>query len=81
MKKSIHSPEQVHLQKLLKIIRQEYDLTQNDVANRLGKPQSFVSKYESGERRLDLSELREICLAIGVKLIDLVIRFEKTLKK
>jgi transcriptional regulator with XRE-family HTH domain len=46
-----------------------------DVAKALGYPQSFVSKYESGERRLDLLELSDVCKAIGVPIVDFVNRF------
>ncbi len=45
------------------------------MANRLGRPQSFVSKYESGERRLDVAEFLEVCAAVGadaVKILRLV---------
>jgi len=45
--------------------RQQMGLTQAEVALRLGKPQSFVSKYESGERRLDVIEFLEVCEAIS----------------
>lgn len=41
-------------------------LTQAEVANKLKKPQSFVSKYEQGERRLDVVEFVQVCRAIGV---------------
>jgi transcriptional regulator with XRE-family HTH domain len=41
-------------------------LTQQEIASRLAKPQSFVSKYESGERRLDVVEFILVCEAIGV---------------
>jgi transcriptional regulator with XRE-family HTH domain len=41
-------------------------LTQQEIASRLTKPQSFVSKYESGERRLDVVEFILVCNAIGV---------------
>lgn len=51
-------------------------LTQEDVADRLGSTQSFVSKCERGERRLDLVEVQSWCLAIGVPLSDFVARFE-----
>ena len=81
MKKSIRTIEQLYLQKLLKDIRQESSLTQLDVAKHLGRPQSFVSKYESGERRLDLPELREVCLSLGTTLIELVTRFESGSKQ
>jgi ribosome-binding protein aMBF1 (putative translation factor) len=47
------------------------------LAQRLGEPQSFVSKYESGEQRLDLVELKRICKALGVCLTDVVRQFEE----
>ena len=53
---------------------------QVDLARRLGRPQSFVSKYESGERRVDLVELRAICGELGVSLVDRVRRFERLLQ-
>ncbi len=81
MKKSIGTPEQLHFQKLLRVIRQESDLTQVNVANWLCKPQSFICKYESSERRLDLPELREVCLSLGIALIELAKRFETGIKQ
>ncbi len=41
-------------------------MTQVQVAEKLGKPQSFVSKYERGERRLDFSEFVELADALGI---------------
>lgn len=52
----------------LKQMRLDAQLTQADLARRLGKPQSYVSKYESGERRLDIIELQEVCTAAGFSL-------------
>jgi transcriptional regulator with XRE-family HTH domain len=46
--------------------RKKAGLTQHDLAERLGKPQSFVAKYESGERRIDVVEFVAITQAIGV---------------
>lgn len=46
--------------------RKAVGLTQQDLANRLNKPQSFVSKYERGERRLDVVEFLAVVRAIGV---------------
>lgn len=77
MKKSIYTKDQERLQVLLREFREAQGLTQRDVAKRLGVPQSFVSKYESGERRLDLPELRQVCEAIGVSLEDFIRRFER----
>ena len=47
--------------------RHQQGLTQVEVANRLGKPQSFVSKYESGERRLDVIEFVQVCKTLNVQ--------------
>ena len=69
--------KQVALLSVLKQIREEKGLRQTDVANALGCPQSVVSKYESGERRLDLIELRDVCKALGVSFIAFVRRFER----
>jgi len=53
VRKSIYSREQAALCRALKHIRGKAGLSQAQLAEKLGKPQSFVSKYESGERRLD----------------------------
>ncbi len=65
------------LLELLKAIRSEAGLKQAELAERLGVPQSFVSKYETGERRLDLLEVRKICHATGISLKEFVARLEK----
>src|SRR5689334_1626329 len=66
---------------LLRAVRQERGLHQTDVAAALGKPQSFVSKYESGARRLDLLEVRAVCDALGINLLDFVRRFDASLEQ
>jgi len=53
-------------------------LSQVDLARLLRKPQSFVSKYESGTRRLDLLELRDVCRAMDVSVVDFVRRFDQS---
>lgn len=55
---------------LLKELRANKQLTQAELAGRLRKPQSFVSKYESGERRLDVAELMAVCDALEVTLVE-----------
>jgi transcriptional regulator with XRE-family HTH domain len=65
---------------LLRLVRTEAGLTQTEVAQRLKQPQSFVSKYESGERRLDILELREVCQAIGVPLLEFIGRLEQVIR-
>jgi transcriptional regulator with XRE-family HTH domain len=56
------------LVKLLRRLRTECSLTQSQLAYKIGQTQSYVSKYESGERRLDLIELEKVCNALGVSL-------------
>ena len=75
---SVSAQEQ--LQALLRQVRADAGLTQTDVAQRLGQPQSFVSKYESGERRLDILELREVCQVLGIPLPEFIRRLEQALR-
>ena len=65
---------------LLRELREEAGIRQIDMARALGKPQAFVSYYESGARRLDLLELRQVCKVLGVSLPDFVRKFEKLLQ-
>ncbi len=74
--KSIVSAEYQRLCALLRQMRGEAGLTQVQMAERLGVPQSFVSKYESGERRLDVIELGHVARAMGTKLSQVVARLE-----
>jgi transcriptional regulator with XRE-family HTH domain len=77
MRKSIYTREQGELLKLLHEARRGAGLSQSELAHRLGRSQSFVSKYESGDLRLDLVELRFVCQALGISLSSLVREFEK----
>lgn len=69
------------LLRLLQKIRQEGGLRQIELANKLGVPQSFVSKYESGDRRLDVLELRHICQAVGISITDFILQLEENLNE
>lgn len=60
------NPRYNTFQKALVNARQKTGLTQQEVAFRLERTQSFVSKYESGERRLDVIEFVEVCQALGI---------------
>lgn len=64
------------LRELLRDLREAAGLRQIDLAVRLKRPQSFVSKYESGEKTLDFLEVREVCGVLGVPLADFVRRYE-----
>lgn len=76
----ITSPaDQKKLQALLRQVRIKAGLTQEEVARRLGRPQSFVSKYETGERRLDILELRQVLAALGLPLKEFVRTLEALL--
>lgn len=65
MSKSIHSPQHVKLRELLVAARKKAGLTQQDVADQLGRPQSFVAKFEGGERRLDVIEFLQVAAVLG----------------
>lgn len=64
--KSTRTPRYQKLLERLKAARKDNGITQAALAKRLRKPQSFVSKYESGERRLDIAEYLEIAAALGI---------------
>lgn len=72
MAKSLHTSEYEEFRRLLFIAREEAGLTQLEVATRLSKPQSFVAKYEGGERRLDVIEFMEVCEALRIDPNDLI---------
>ena len=66
MQKSIHTRQyRVFLDWLIRA-RKDAGLTQQQVADKLGRPQSFVAKYEGGERRLDVVEFVEIANLLEV---------------
>jgi transcriptional regulator with XRE-family HTH domain len=72
VKKSIYSEKAVRLRDLLIKARTNAGFTQQQLADKLGKPQSFVAKYEIGERRLDVIEFLEVCDHIGIKPIHIL---------
>jgi len=77
MRDTLRSPRQIKLRKLLRDLREKGSLTQADVAARLDKPQSFVAKYEGGERRLSAIEFVDVARALG---LDPVIAMRQLLK-
>lgn len=79
VEKSLYTIQQQRLQILLRQIRLDAGLRQADLALRIGEPQSFVSKYEIGERRLDILEIRAICEAVGITLQEFAQRLDHVL--
>lgn len=75
MSKSRFSAEYAVFCQTLKDLRLQANVTQTDLATSLGRPQSHVSKYEAGERRLDVVETMAVCDAIGVSFEDFVKEF------
>ncbi|MGB9367329.1 MAG: helix-turn-helix transcriptional regulator [Xanthobacteraceae bacterium] len=65
IRKSVHTAEQLALRELLIEARDKAGLTQQKLAKKLGTHQSFVAKYEGGERRLDVVEFIAIARAMG----------------
>lgn len=77
MDKSIFSKDYEVFLECLRRARVKAGLTQVQVAERIKQTQSFVSKCERGERRLDLVEVRAICEAIGLSFVDFVKDFDR----
>lgn len=81
MYKSNFTTEYAVLRDLLRGLRREKEITQVQLSETLGMPQSFVSKYETGERRLDLIEVREVCQALGTTLAAFAKKLEARLSE
>ena len=77
--KSVHSAAQRALCDLLIQARKRAGLTQQELSARLAKPQSFVAKYEGGERRIDVVEFLAICRAIPADSAAMLARLAKLL--
>lgn len=71
--------ERAALIRALKKLRTERGLTQVELAEMLQKPQSYVSKFESGERKLDFVEVMHVCAALETKPTALIELYEKLL--
>jgi transcriptional regulator with XRE-family HTH domain len=65
---------------LLRNLRKQKGLTQDQMAKAVGAKQAFVSKYETGERRLDFLDLVAICEALGISILKFAERFEAARK-
>ena len=67
MARSVFTGQYEHFRELIIQARKKAGLTQVQLAQKLRRPQSFVSKYELGERRLDVIEFLEVSAALGIE--------------
>lgn len=79
MTSSIFTKRYLIFRELLIRYRKDASVSQLCLAKKLGKPQSFVSKYESGERRLDVIEFLEIAKALQFDPVDFIKKLESEL--
>ena len=80
MEKSVYTDDYSIVVALLRETRTAAGVTQVQLAKMLGQSQSFVSKYENGDSRLDILQLRTVCETLGLSLADFVARLEERLK-
>jgi len=80
MEKSVYTDEYTSVTEILREVRIAAQITQVQLAKKLGQSQSFVSKYECGDSRLDIIQLRTVCGTLGITLADFVARLEEKLK-
>ena len=81
MKKSLHTSENNILLSLLRQVRQDAGLTQAEMAARLGVNQSWISYYERGSRKLDMLQIRQICVAVGVPIAEFAAMLDKAIEE
>jgi transcriptional regulator with XRE-family HTH domain len=79
MEKTIYTKEYTTFLKCLRKARTEAGITQIEMAERIEQTQSFVSRCERGERRIDIIELRVFCQAIGVPITDFIAQLEEAI--
>jgi len=79
MPSSMHSQRYQVFRSLLIAAREKSGLTQVQIAEKLGKPQSFISKYERGERRLDFSEFVELASVMGIDIAMFIDTYKSAL--
>ena len=79
MEKTIHTRDYAVVLRLLKEARERAGITQVQLAKRLKQSQSFVSKMECGDRRIDIVQLRSFCRIFGLTLTEFSQRLETEL--
>jgi transcriptional regulator with XRE-family HTH domain len=81
MTRSVFTEHYRYFLQLLIQERKNAGLSQQQLANKLNRPQSYISKYECGERRLDVIELLEVSEAIGFNVITLIQKLKTFMKE
>lgn len=74
---NIYQPEYKILVDCLKEYRVNANMSQQELAKRLGTSQAYISKYEQCQKRLDVIEIRNICNCLGVTLSEFISNFEE----
>ncbi len=77
MASSVRNPKYKRFCRLIIDYRQRQGMTQMQLAEKLSRPQSFVSKYENGERRIDLIEFMEIAEALEIDPFEFIRDFQE----
>lgn len=70
--KSIHDQRYIEVIALIHSARESSGRTQGEIAQLLGVPQSYVSKVETCERRIDVVELLQLCRILGISLAEVI---------
>jgi transcriptional regulator with XRE-family HTH domain len=81
MPNPLHNPNYALFRAMLVDARQRKGITQVETALKLRKPQSYVSKYERGERRLDFVEFLEVAEAIGLNVSEFLTDYRDRQRK
>lgn len=79
--RTMHEPPYRVFLDCIRSARRSANITQVELAKLLGTDQSYISKYERGERRLDIVEVRAICIALKIDPSDFMRAFELKLKE
>lgn len=80
MPKPIHRPEYVAVRSLIRELRLTAGVKQAELSEALGKPQPYISAIETGHRRVDMVEIRDICGVLGIAFPDFVVALEKLIR-